>query len=217
MTDIQQLLDSITVNTQSSVRFEWDGEVYYVDPFQITDETHDAGFVLLTHDHFDHFDPESLVNIMNEYTLFVCPAPMEGKVKAVVGDHDILPVIPNEFYEDGPMEVDTIPSYNIDKDFHPEDAGWCGYVFHLGDLRLYVAGDTDDTDDARDVSADIALIPVGGTYTMTPEEAADLTNEMAPEIVIPTHYGSIVGNQTDGETFAKLVDEGTQVVFKLNF
>ena len=138
-------------------------------------------------------------------------------MKAVVGDHDILPVVPNEFYEDGPMEVDTIPSYNIDKDFHPEDAGWCGYVFHLGDLRLYVAGDTDDTDDARDVSADIAMIPVGGTYTMTPEEAADLTNEMAPEIVIPTHYGSIVGNQTDGETFAKLVDEGTQVVFKLQF
>ena len=52
---------------------------------------------------------------------------------------------------------------------------------------------------------------------MTPEEAADLTNEMAPEIVIPTHYGTIVGGEDDGEKFAKLVDEGTQVVFKLNF
>ena len=80
-----------------------------------------------------------------------------------------------------------------------------------------MAGDTDDTDEARDVSADIAMIPVGGTYTMTPEEAADLTNEMAPEIVIPTHYGTIVGEEDDGEKFAKLVDEGTQVVFKLNF
>ena len=206
MTDIQKLLDSITLNTHSSIRFEWDGEVYYVDPFQISEEAH-----------FDHFDPDSIQKILGEYTLIVCPAPMEAQVHEKVPGVDTLAVVPDQFYEDGPMEVDTVPAYNIDKDFHPEEAGWVGYVFHLGDLRLYVAGDTDDTDEARDVSADIALIPVGGTYTMTPEEAADLTNEMAPEIVIPTHYGTIVGGEDDGEKFAKLVDEGTQVVFKLNF
>lgn len=217
MTDIQQLLNSITVNTQSSVRFEWDGEVYYVDPFKITEEAHDASFILLTHDHFDHFDPDSIRNVFGEYTLIVCPVAMEAAVKKEFPRADVLTVVPEQFYEDGPMEVDTVPAYNIDKDFHPEAAGWCGYVFHLGDLRLYVSGDTDDTDEARDVSADIAMIPIGGTYTMTPEEAADLINEMAPEIVIPTHYGSIVGSENDGETFAKLVDEGTQVVFKLEF
>ena len=217
MTDIQKLLDSITINTHSSIRFEWDGEVYYVDPFQISEEAHDASFILLTHDHFDHFDPDSIQKILGEYTLIVCPAPMEAQVHEKVPGVDTLAVVPDQFYEDGPMEVVTVPAYNIDKDFHPEEAGWVGYIFHLGDLRLYVAGDTDDTDEARDVSADIALIPVGGTYTMTPEEAADLTNEMAPEIVIPTHYGTIVGEEDDGEKFAKLVDEGTQVVFKLNF
>ncbi len=217
MTDIQALLESITINTHSSIRIEWEGEVYYVDPFKIEEESHDAGFILLTHDHFDHFEPESIAKVLSEFTLIVCPAPMEEKVKEAFPDVDTLPVVPGEFYEDGPLEVDTVPAYNIDKDFHPEEAGWVGYVFHLGDLRLYVAGDTDDTDEARDVSADIAMIPVGGTYTMTPEEAADLINEMAPEIVIPTHYGSIVGAPEDGAAFAKLVDEGTQVVFKLTF
>lgn len=215
MTDIRQLLDTITVNTQSSVRFEWDGEVYYVDPFQYPDEPHDASFVLVTHDHFDHFDPDSIAKVLGEYTLIVCPAAMEGQVKAAFPDVDVLSVVPEQFYEDGPMEVDTIPAYNLDKDFHPEAAGWVGYVFHLGDLRLYIAGDTDATEEARDVSADIAMIPIGGTYTMTPEEAADLINEIAPEVVIPTHYGTVVGNASDGETFAKLIDEGTQVVFKL--
>lgn len=217
MNEIQQLVDSITVNTQSSVRFEWDGEVYYVDPFQIPDEPHDASFILLTHDHYDHFDPDSIKKVFGQYTLIVCPITMQAAVKKAFPRADVLTVAPGQFYEDGPMEVDTIPAYNIDKDFHPEESGWCGYNFHLGDLRLYVSGDTDDTDEARDVSADIALIPVGGTYTMTPEEAADLTNEMAPEIVIPTHYGSIVGSPEDGERFAKLVDEGTTVVYKLKF
>ena len=113
------------------------------------------------------------------------------------------------------MEVVTVPAYNIDKDFHPEENGWVGYVFHLGDFRVYVAGDTDDTDEARDVAADVAIIPVGGTYTMTPEEAADLINEMAPEVAIPYHYGTVAGSADDGEKFAKLVEEGTQVVFKL--
>lgn len=215
MNDIRQLLDSITVNTQSSIRFEWEGEVYYVDPIEITEAPHDADFILLTHAHHDHFEEASIKNVLGEYTLVVCPVSMEADVKAVIGRHDILTVVPDQFYEDGPMEVDTVPAYNIDKPFHPEENGWVGYIFHLGDLRLYIAGDTDDTDEARDVSADIAMIPIGGTYTMNPEEAADLINEMAPEIVIPTHYGTGVGNKEDGETFAKLVDEGTQVVFKL--
>ncbi|MBQ8062567.1 MAG: MBL fold metallo-hydrolase [Clostridia bacterium] len=215
MNDIRQLVNSISVNTQSSIRIEWEGEVYYVDPIEITEAPHDAGFILLTHDHFDHFDPESIAKLTNEYTLIVCPVAMEAKVRAAVGKLDILTVVPGQFYEDGPLEVDTVPAYNIDKDFHPEEAGWVGYIFHLGDLRLYVSGDTDDTDEARDVSADIAMVPIGGTYTMTPEEAADLINEMAPEIVIPTHYGTGVGNASDGETFAALVDEGTEVVLKL--
>lgn len=216
MTDIETLLNSITVNTQSSVRFEWDGEVYYVDPYLISDTPHDASFILLTHDHYDHFDPDSIKNILGQYTLIVCPEAMAGKVRKEVGRVDILTVVPDQFYEDGPMEVDTVPMYNIDKDFHPEVMGWVGYIFHLGDLRLYISGDTDDTDEAKDVSADIAMVPIGGTYTCDPEEAAELVNEIAPEIVIPTHYGSIVGKKEDADKFAALIDPGTQVVIKLD-
>ncbi len=215
MTDMQKLLDSITLNTHASVRIEWDGEVYYVDPYQISDEPHDAGFILITHDHFDHFDPPSVEKLRGEYTLLVCPESCVPAVKAAFPDMDILPVVPEQFYEDGPLEVDTVPAYNVDKDFHPEMNGWVGYVFHLGDFRVYVAGDTDDTDEARDVAADVAIIPVGGTYTMTAEQAADLINEMAPEVAIPYHYGTVAGSADDGKKFAALVDEGTRVVFKL--
>ena len=215
MTDMQKLLESITLNTHASVRIEWDGEVYYVDPYQIADEPHDAGFILLTHDHFDHFEPASMEKLMSEYTLIVCPESMQDAVMEAFPEADLLTVVPGEFYEDGPLEVDTVPAYNVDKDFHPEENGWVGYIFHLGDFRVYVAGDTDDTDEARDVSADVALVPIGGTYTMSPEEAAELINEMAPEVVIPYHYGSVAGSPDDADKFAALVDAGTQVVIKL--
>lgn len=215
MTDMQKLLDSITLNTHASVRIEWDGEVFYVDPYQITEEPHDAGFILLTHDHYDHFEPASMEKLMNEYTLIVCPETMAVSVKEAFPNADLLTVVPEQFYEDGPLEVDTVPAYNVDKDFHPEENGWVGYIFHLGDFRVYVAGDTDDTDEARDVSADVALVPIGGTYTMTAEEAADLINEMAPEVAIPLHYGTVAGTPEDFDRFAKLVDPGTQVVKKV--
>ena len=74
--------------------------------------------------YFDHFDPDSIQKILGDYTLIVCPAPMEAQVHEKVPGVDTLAVVPDQFYEDGPMEVDTVPAYNIDKDFHPEEAGW---------------------------------------------------------------------------------------------
>ena len=78
-----------------------------------------------------------------------------------------------------------------------------------------MAGDTDETDEAAAADCDLALIPVGGTYTMTPAEAASLIRRMKPAAVIPTHYGSLVGKAGDGKTFASLVGETSTVILKL--
>ena len=77
-----------------------------------------------------------------------------------------------------------------------------GYVVTLEGRRIYVAGDTDDTPDARSVSCDVAFLPVGGTYTMTAAQAAGLAAALRPQIAVPTHYGCIVGSLSDGDTFA---------------
>lgn len=77
----------------------------------------------------------------------------------------------------------------------------------------YIAGDTDNIDEIQNIECDVAFIPVGGTYTMDYEEAANLTNTINAKAVIPTHYGSIVGRKEDGEKFAKLVKGKEVLVF----
>lgn len=96
----------------------------------------------------------------------------------------------------------AVPAYNLGKPFHPRGNRWVGYVVTLEGRRVYVAGDTDDTPDARSVSCDVAFLPVGGTYTMTAAQAAGLAATLRPQIAVPTHYGCIVGERTDGAAFA---------------
>lgn len=69
----------------------------------------------------------------------------------------------------------------------------------------YIAGDTDNIDEIQNIECDVALIPIGGTYTMDYQEAASLANTIKAKLVIPTHYGSIVGEKTDAIKFKKLI------------
>ena len=78
-----------------------------------------------------------------------------------------------------------------------------------------MAGDTDDLPENHDIECDIALVPVGGTYTMDAREAAALVNALKPAVAIPEHYGTVAGSPDDGKTFASLVDPSIEVAFKL--
>ena len=87
---------------------------------------------------------------------------------------------------------------------------YVGYILDMDGTSYYIAGDTDLTEESREVKADIAFVPIGGTYTMDKVEAATLINIIKPKLVIPTHYGSIVGNKTDGEDFKGLISDDIQ-------
>lgn len=130
---------------------------------------------------------------------------------------DIRTVKPGENTEVAGFEFETVPAYNLMKPFHPKSAGWVGYILKIDGKRIYIAGDTDATKEAGEVKCDIALVPVGGTYTMDAREAAELINEIKPEITIPVHYGTIVGKPGEGEIFAKNVKQSIKVEFKINF
>ena len=80
-----------------------------------------------------------------------------------------------------------------------------------GETSLYYAGDTDALEENTKIACDVALVPVGGTYTMTAEEAADFVNRLKPACAVPVHYGSVVGDAGDGERFAALVDKDIRV------
>ena len=198
-----------TVNAQSSIRIGGD-QVLYFDPFRITDARKDADIIFITHPHFDHFSPADIARVCKPETVFIVPENMAAELKAAGITEPVL-MKPGESKTISGIAVETVPAYNISKQFHPKQNGWLGYIVTVGGKRIYAAGDTDATKESAAVQCDIALIPIGGTYTMNPAEAAELVNRMQPQIVIPIHYGTIVGNPGDGAAFAKLVAPGITV------
>ena len=190
----------------------------YIDPFQMKTSPNDAAFILITHDHHDHFSPDDIAKVVGNNTVLIVPEKMKYKANEVAGKVSrIVTVTPdNEYSVDG-LEFETVRSYNILKPFHPKSAAWVGYILKINGKRIYIAGDTDATKEAKAVKCDIALVPVGGTYTMDPKSAAELINTIKPAVAIPVHYGSIVGSPSDGEAFAKHVEAPVKVEFKITF
>ena len=196
------MLEGIEINCHSSIKIS-KGKTIYVDPFKIERDTNDADIVLVTHDHYDHYSPEDIEKINNKETIIVAPK----TVKALSKMKNTVLVEPNNVYEVKGIKIETIPAYNVNKQFHPKDNQWVGYIIEIENIRYYIAGDTDVTSENKQVNCDVAFIPVGGTYTMNYTEAAELVNAIKPKIVVPTHYGDIVGEKDDGEKFKMLLDE----------
>ncbi|MCM1327478.1 MAG: MBL fold metallo-hydrolase [Bacteroidales bacterium] len=195
-------LNHITVNTQSSIRIEG-SKILYFDPFQVQDTCYDADMIFITHEHFDHFEPDSIAKVKKESTILVAPESMKKKVLAESGVAPDKCVFckPSEMYEQEGIQIGTVPAYNKLKPFHPKMKGWLGYVVKMDDVRYYVAGDTDVNAYMEHIQCDVALIPIGGFYTMDKKQAAEYIAQIKPKAVIPIHYGSVVGDAADGQEF----------------
>lgn len=197
----------VLVNKQSSICIKGSSTLWF-DPWDVP-EGEKADIIFLTHGHFDHFSPEDVISLTKDETAYVVPVRLfaQENGKAVLHPSRSLPVIPLHQYALGEVFFDTVPSYNINKPFHPRKDSWCGFVVTMDGKRIYVMGDSDATPEAENVKCDILLIPVGGTYTMDWEEAAELAAKISPEIAIPTHYGPVAGDPQDGERFMKRLRE----------
>ena len=139
---------------------------------------------------------------------------LDSFVKAIklgFAEDRILIVEPEQEYEILGIKIETVPAYNIEKQYHPIENGWVGYIIEINDIHYYIAGDTDLVPEAKSVSCDVAFVPIGGRFTMNAKEAASLINTIEPQTAIPTHYGDIVGTHEDAELFKKLVKEGIKV------
>ena len=199
------MLENIKVLYHSSIRIS-NNKVIYIDPFKIDKNYNDADIVFITHDHYDHYSDEDIDKVINENTTIIIPEKLLTKLlKKGINKNAIITVEPNEKYMVQGIKFETIPSYNTNKTFHPKENGWVGYIITLDDIRYYIAGDTDITEENRKVKCDVAFVPVGGTYTMDFKEAAQLINEIQPKIAVPIHYGSVVGTKQDATDFIKLL------------
>ncbi len=200
-------MKEIIINTQSSIKID---NIYF-DPFKIEKETHDASFIFITHSHYDHFDLDSINKIIKEDTIIIIPD--DPNIKNKLDNYQVL--LPNNKYNINNLIIETIPSYNVNKRFHPKENNWLGYIITLDNLRYYIMGDTDITEENKLVSCDYLFIPIGGTYTMDYTEASTLTNIIKPKVVYPIHFGSIVGDKEDYNKFKELVNKDIEVINKL--
>ncbi len=198
------MLENLEVLYHSSIRINDD---IYFDPFKINKNYNNASIIFITHSHYDHLSLDDIKKVYNENTKFVVPKDAHEKlINFGVSNSNILVVSPNNHYNVNGIEFDTVPAYNNIKPFHPKQNDWVGYVVKINNITYYIAGDTDENSDNIKVKCDVALVPVGGTYTMDYNEAAHFVNAIKPKYAIPTHYNSIVGSSKDGVEFSKLLD-----------
>ena len=184
---------TFTCIKHASVRIQYDGLEIQVDPVGAKCEPATdysafpkADLVLVTHEHFDHFDPAAIAALRKDGTaVYANPA-----VRGMLGFGNALKNGESAKVRDD-VTIDAVRAYNTTpgrEKFHPKGRD-NGYVLDLGGFRIYIAGDTEDIPEMADVKdIDVAFLPVNQPYTMTPEQAAAAAKTVKPKVLFPYHY-----------------------------
>jgi L-ascorbate metabolism protein UlaG (beta-lactamase superfamily) len=206
--NINAVLDKIHWLGHATIKINGTKTVY-VDPYELSDEAEKADIILITHNHYDHLSVEDIGMITYEETVVVIPGSLLVSLENVVKKAYV-----GEPISVKGIEIKAVPAYNIVKSFHPRSQGYVGYVFTLDNVTYYHAGDTDHIPEMRAIDADVAFLPVGGTYTMDAAQAAAAAKDINPALAIPIHWGSIVGSETDAEKFKNLCECEVRILEK---
>lgn len=194
-------------------------KVIYFDPYAIS--THEgADLIMISHEHYDHCSVPDLRKIVKADTVIVAAEECKAKLNDMKGKvGEIVYINPGGKVAIGEFTIEAVPSYNVNKfkspgqPFHPQQDKKCGFVFSIGGVRIYHAGDTDLIPEMSELrNIDIAMLPVSGTYVMTADEAASAVDAIKPKIAIPMHYGTIVGSVEDVDRFWDKTKTKTKVV-----
>ncbi|MFH1718308.1 MAG: MBL fold metallo-hydrolase [Planctomycetota bacterium] len=191
----------------STVKLWTEDYIVYVDPERVPDSLHDATLVCVTHTHGDHYSPTDIARVSNPQTQFIAPPDVIQRYGSG------QTIAPGQTIELGVVRLIAVPAYNTNKPNHPKSNNWVGYIIELGGKRIYVAGDTDLTDEMKALgNINVAILPAGGTYTMNAVEAAEATQYIKPDLAIPYHWGQSVGTLADAQTFAQLAECAVKIL-----
>lgn len=199
------MIDTIHWLGHDSFRLDGSSTVY-IDPWKLSVARPPADLILVTHDHYDHFSPSDIAKLATAETTLIGPP----SVTSQVGGIKSITLAPGETVTVGDVKVSAVAAYNIDKFrqpgqvFHPRESAYLGFVVVLDGQSVYHAGDTDAIPEMREVHCDVALIPVSGTYVMTADEAAAACGSLGAAMVVPMHYGDIVGSAADARRLQQL-------------
>lgn len=204
----------------ASFKLKAGDRIIYIDPWKVKKDevvpqkpslliaTPDpADLILITHSHFDHLSPDDIRKIQKKETVILATKDSVSKLKG-----DIRTIKPGDKIEVEDIQIEAVPAYNIGKPYHPKTSGWVGFIIGVGGLKIYHSGDTDKIPEMKKLNVDVALLAIGGTYTMTAEEAAEIANEFKSKSVVPMHWGTIVGSEADAERFKGLFKGETNIL-----
>ena len=206
------MLERFTWFRQSAMRFAGDGLTVYIDPWGTVSQDPPADVIFITHAHTDHFQPQEIERLSRSTTKLVAPHDVARELSG-----EVSAVAPGDAIEVSGIRVEAVPAYNVHPDRlekHPKANRWVGYIIELEGKAYYHAGDTDHAPELDDVRTDVAFLPIGGTYTMDPREAAGLARSISPQIAVPMHYGFVVGSPKDAETFRREAEPVTVEVMR---
>ena len=172
----------------------------YIDPWKLKGNPPKADLILITHEHHDHCSLSDVEKIADQDTVIVTEKDSTSKLH---GNIDIKTLAPGQKVEVKGITIEAVPAYNLNKSFHPKSRNWIGFVFELDGMRIYHSGDTDCIPEMKEIHADVALLPVSGTYVMDAQEALKAIEFIKPQTVIPMHWGDIIGSKKDAETLKK--------------
>lgn len=196
-----KMLENIKWLGHSTIKFI-ENKIIYIDPYNLDEQLNDADIIFITHNHYDHFSSDDIKKCMKDDTKIVITLDLYNDVLALgFKEENIMKVLPNNNYKLDDINFETIPSYNPNKNFHPKENNWVGYIITINNVSYYIAGDTDITEEAKKVKCDVAFLPVGGKFTMDYKEASELANIINPKLVVPIHYATIIGTIDDAINF----------------
>jgi Predicted Zn-dependent hydrolases of the beta-lactamase fold len=196
----------------ASIVLEVPGMVIYVDPVGEADAYEGLpppDLVLITHEHGDHFSPDTLDVTVSAQSQFITNPSVYEKLSEDYRARATA-MKNGDTTEVGDVQIEAIPAYNMTEDrlqYHPKGRD-NGYVLTIDGRRVYIAGDTEDTPEMRALrNIDVAFIPMNLPYTMDIDQAASAVIEFKPANVYPYHYRG-----SDVEAFAAKVREGAPEV-----
>ena len=186
----------------------------YIDPYNIKEGIEKADLILITHSHYDHCSVADIEKIVQDGTKIIMTADCQSKITRFNVPIKMEIIEPGQELDLGDIKISALPAYNSDKHFHPKDENWVGYLLKINNLIIYHAGDTDLIPEMQKLTGHnqpdkefVALLPIGGRFTMNVEEAAEAAKLIKPTIAIPMHYGSVVGTNEDAQEFKELCEE----------
>jgi L-ascorbate metabolism protein UlaG (beta-lactamase superfamily) len=198
---MKTVFEGVTISFfgHASVALECSDGTVYIDPYVLPPKPKAADVVLFTHGHHDHcVDPRP---IMKVGTVVIGPDGCKYIMQSIkAGDRRTL----------GNIAIEALPAYNLGKPYHKKGTG-VGYIITLCGKKFYHAGDTDLIPEMSSINADVAFLPIGGTFTMNVEEATEAARTIHPTLVIPIHYNYIADTSADPYILKRALEPGIKV------